>query len=384
MWLLAYCLCLLGGSYDQPTAADPPFLPDMLVRAKAIKVETSRIDQLAAFKIDHVYCGDVKLKGRTFELVTHIPFGMQAGDLTRHLHLPVKQGEVGIWRVRYHGDGKHLIGCIDHGSMNHFDDASPYLGWLGAMPTPGRKVVVDQVPYRTVQQWARTVEEIYHKKDGERIPLLKAATLSENPYIAAWSIYVLGRYKPSGLAKFLEELAANEKLSIAGQVAADEVLSQLLGKQWQTSKNRQRLFDRWASGEIVDTEDALRVIHRLVWAVRQNELDWPTLLAVTTKWLATQNVDYWYSGQLFARSTSPKTERSPETTKLIYDYSIRLIKEAKGTSAKKVGALWLGYLDPLTEEQLSTLKKLQKDAKDPELARLLHHALERHRDPRNK
>lgn len=380
MYPLLYCLCLSGGPHEdirkQPPPDAPSFFPGMLVHAKAVEVETSTKDQKTTFLIDYVYTGNPNIKGRTFIVHAFINFGF-GEDNKRFLHLPIKKGEIGIWRVRRGKDGKTLIGCLDH-SAKEFGDASPYLSWLGAIPTPGRRVVVYQVPYRITLQWARTVEDIYKKNDTERIPLLKAAALSDNPYVAAWSIYVLGNYKPKGLAKFLEEIASNEKLSVAGQVAVDELLTQLLRREWQNSQIRQRLFDKWANGEIVDTEDAERVIHHLAWAVKHKEVDWPTYLQFTTRWLTTQNVDYWYGGKLFALST--EGELSPEIKKQIYEYSIRIFKESKEAGAKKVGALWLAHLH-LTELERMNVEKLLKDVTDPEIASYLRKAMESGRKP---
>src|SRR5690348_4210814 len=117
-----------------------PLKPAILVRARADRVEYVRdgVWVRVTFRIEHVYSGEAKLKGTTFQKSFKRGRGGLHSFPESQLEPPMKEGEEGIWElVRSKEDGE-LIPIIHNQGTHEYDCL---YGWSLAIPVPARRII---------------------------------------------------------------------------------------------------------------------------------------------------------------------------------------------------------------------------------------------------
>ncbi|MGH7170614.1 MAG: HEAT repeat domain-containing protein, partial [Gemmataceae bacterium] len=298
-----YPLAVVNDSND-------PFLPKTLVRARAIRIVYSEQFgeedglQKVTFRIEHVYCGDAKLEGGTFQSEFSIATVNWQGPT---FGPRIKEGEVGIWRLEPDTDDKGKLKA----AASLWGRGDRYSGEGLAIPTPSRKIVgwYSDSSYATALKWADIVEKVYKAKRAERPDLLKRYVLNDNPHVAAWAVWILAEYKIPDLIPYLEKALEDPTLSIAAQVTIDNKLSKINRKKWLRSKQRVKLFEHWIGGDVRKPHDVMMIALRFKGALQRGDLDWNLWLPLMQKWAVQQYLDDVLEYQLYSayRSNGPRT-----------------------------------------------------------------------------
>lgn len=388
-----YTICMLSAlvaTSSAPAASDQdPFQPEILVHAKCIRVTypDHRRWQKAIFRIEFVYCGNAKLKGTTFEKGFILDQTALINVSDCMLAPAMREDEEGIWYLLPGKDDNTLqfVPVFNSGT----DKNDGLSSGSAAFPVPARKIVGNQdiygfgdgnhIHYPSALRWARVVEKVYKEKRSDRLKMLREYALSENPYVSAWAIRILARYKPNDLIPFLENLLKNSKLSVAGQVTIDEVLCNIDWKNWNGSKQRAALLQHWVNGEIIETLDALMIAVRIEGAFHLAagdgtatlQLDWKTWLPLMEKWVTENHLTPSLENRLYY--IYQRVRREPATD-LIYSYASAILRTSKDVNRQRFAAKWLGYI-PLTGKQKVIVKDFMIKTKNREILELLEEAI---------
>ncbi len=347
------------------------FWPEVLVRAKAVRVVYEKRLywqdpwQEVTFRIEYVYRGDPKLKTTTFQ-----------GHFTRHsrMHLEdelnpfVKEGEVGIWQL-ISNDGRLIIYGPNHGTY----EGDGLLPWNMSIPVPARKILggsANNIDYTVALKWACIVETASKARPAERPKFLRQYVFSNNPYVAAWSIQVLAAEKPTDLIPFLEKLADDPKVAVAGQVTIDEILWEINRDKWVGSRRRAALFDRWVSGDIIRTHDLQMIIARFHYALENDQLDLDTWLPLIEKWVVRQHFSEGLLYKLY--SAYPATDkRHIRERQRIITYALRLLEKSVDEETRAYAAHWLEHLGKVSAEEVKIVKAARDKCTTPHVRLIL-------------
>ena len=140
-------------------------------------------------------------------------------------------------------------------------------------------VIEDVSPrYSQVQQLAKMLELIDATPEDQRPKLLQSLALSPVPEISFAAIKKLREVQQKDTVKMFCELLANPQLTISGQIAIDEILSQRSDTNWRTSPQRLKLLQAWVSSEKLSEYKANHIISRLSSALQADELATPAFL----------------------------------------------------------------------------------------------------------
>jgi hypothetical protein len=269
--------------------SESAFFPKMLVQGETVKAEKLHelgSSQNCTFVIKHVYVGEPTLAGKTFHVYADLVGSGQTALFSNsyEVNVPFREGEIGIWSLRRAENSEQLLGDVRDVRSRRPTSARNVIGqWRG-----GFGDYWFPLAYAPVRHWAEVVELAHRQSGAGRITFLKQKTLAADPLIAPWAIEVLSRISPPGIVQYLEELAANQELSVAGQVAVDEELCKQSLGSWRTSKKRLALLESWVSGKLGSTDDGFRVWHRLSGARLLRELDADTYNRLLSAWRANQ------------------------------------------------------------------------------------------------
>jgi hypothetical protein len=352
------------------------FVPEMLVRGRAVEViQVDTTHQRATFVVEHVYSGGAELAGQRFT-VAATQFSRKVSPIGVLLDARLKNGEVGIWVLDRDGTSRQLRGRIESPSDK---DSLAYVCWrYRQQPVlPARRVIhslyqpagsIPLASYDAVRKWAEAVGKIHASGQDKRIRLLRELAKNGDLLIEPWAIRLLARNRAEGLDSFLEELAANDKLTIAGQVTADAVLAETNPKGWQKSKTRQKLMQSWVSGKLGDDLDAVQVKARFLEALAKKQLDVYDWLPLLTAWRTNQS---WSGGfDWMLQSVGPLNELPPQERdkqqQYVVDFAVQQITQAKNHDLKQFGARWL-FSIVLTDAQIATVRSLIKETDNEDL-----------------
>ncbi len=392
MLMSCVMLALTASAYAPAAEAADPFEPEILVRAKAVRVDYKGYWAKVAFTIEYVYCGDAKLKGTTFKdsFVLYPSTGLHA-SLNDELQPPIKEGEIGIWHLERSDEDGSLIPNV-HNRGTHKEDG--LAAWQLAPPAPARKIIghqgmdapeVFRFHYAAALRWASVVETVYKTARAERLPLLKKYISSDNPYVAAWSVRMLTKYKPTDLIPFLEERIGDPKLAVAAQVTIDNVLCDMNRKKWIGSKHRQSILDRWVSGEIIETLDVLIIAVHIKDSLEMRggpeddvlfqRIDWETWLPLMEKWVVQQHLSPALEWRLYYIFDNRDKVQTGWPRKHIAPHAFRLLKTAKDQETQAYAAKWLCRINDLTAEELAIVKDLKDKSTNDRIRRLLESAI---------
>lgn len=354
---------------------DDPFVPKILVRAQAIHIVYSEQSgekdglQKVTFQIEHVYCGDAKIEGETFQSEFSIATVNRQGPTFRPR---IKKGEVGIWRLEPDPDdqGKLKAAASLWGLGNR------YSGEGLAIPTPSRNIVgwYSDCSYANALKWADVVEKVYKAKRTDRPDLLKRYILNDNPHIAAWAIWILAEYRIPNLIPSLDKALQEPAISIAAQVTIDTILSKINRKKWLRSKNRVKLLEHWIGCETSKPHDVMMIALRFKDALEYGDLDWDLWLPLMQKWVVQHYLDDVLEYQLYStyRSNGPRTVPARD---LIIRHAFHLLKTSDDENTQAYAAKWLDQIDDLNDDEKRTIKDLRKNTKNPWIRDLLDNAI---------
>lgn len=394
MFAPCFAISLLSAAVSPAADGKDPFEPSILVQAKAVRVDSIRDGHWVnvKFRIEHVFSGDDKLKGTTFQDAFTLETKGLNFEYNFALYPPVREGEVGIWNLEYsEKDGKLYPFANNRG----FDEDDGLFGRDLAIPVPARKIIgplytdpnqlgrwVNRIDYTLALKWARIVEKVYKANCVERLKMLREYVYCGNPYVAAWSVYVLNKYKPNDMIPFFEKLIADPKLPVGSQVSIDKVFCDTIRKKWMFSKLRSTLLDRWVSGGITETQDALIIAARIRMALYYRideedkvyqELDWKTWLPLMEKWMVEQYLTSELEGRLYRIYHRNVPEDYPVDV-IIFSYSLNLLKTTKDPERQRFAAQWICELN-LSDDQLSIVKDLIKKSTHARTRSLLESAV---------
>jgi uncharacterized protein (UPF0147 family) len=376
------CILLIAIAQAPAAAAEKkdPFHPQILVQAKAIRVVYSRDGeqpdgaQEVTFQIQHVYSGDAKLKGKTFQSGFSVAWHNPENPT---LSPPIKEGEVGIWDLSYDDDGKLTVASWNYGAR------SIEYRWGLATPTPARKITAEDdyhVSYAFAVKWAGVVETIYTAAPAERPKLLRRQIFSDNPYVAAWSTLLLAQYAPADLIPYLKKIVEDPNLSVAAQVTIDHVLSTRNREKWLPSKQRAALLQRWFSGDITEPRQVRMIVVHIQQALKDSNLDWVTWLPLMEKWVIQQRLTWHVEWALYefyhtTRSHGNPTPKFIARRNLIVRRAFDLLKSSKDQNTQIYAANWLYHINDLTDKELAIVKDLKEKTKDEHVRALLAAAI---------
>jgi hypothetical protein len=397
---LCLLLALLSGPRLPAADAEEPFVPGLLVRARVTRVERVPGWDNARFVIDHVYSGAAALKGKTFSS----SFWLDQGGLSNpkpiigsEVHPLIRDGEVGIWHLECADKDDTLMVNI-HNSGDQ--QGNGLCGWSLALPVPARRIIglqdyswngrpVCHIHYPTAAKWAEVVESVYGATGAERPKLLRQHIGSDNPYVAAWAVRILARYKPGDLGEFLEKQLDNPRLSVAAQVMIDEVLCETDRKHWTVAKRRAALLEHWVSGEVIENREVMMIVAHLQSSLKYRcdekdqeyqNIDWPTYLAMMEKWVLRHYLSPEVESRLF--DPAPRSGyRVEESNKYIAGYALHLLEDSKDPLRQAYGAVWLSHTRSLSADELSKLQELKGKTKNPRVLALLDDAIQRANPP---
>jgi hypothetical protein len=237
-----------------PSAAHPlpAQLPieTILAQAQVIHIEETNEFIVGTLQITHVYCGPDKLLGNTF--VAPSPKSGEDNNGTS-IFPPVRLGEKGIWELRAIDDKLYYVPFPRHG-----------------IPWPARE---DDNTYANAMALAKVIEQVCKAESAEQLDLLRRYAFDRILQISVWAIHVMSLADPQDKARLFNDLISNiDSLSIPGQAALDEVLSDIEDNPWRTSEKRLALLNKWVS-KTMSKDDAMLVIRRLDIAAQHSVLE---------------------------------------------------------------------------------------------------------------
>jgi hypothetical protein len=374
--LVGLCVtaCVLTGAPAVTQApAEQRFLPGLLVLAKAVVAdpgETGRYD--VAFEVLRVYCGAGLVPGSRF-VGTFSDDRLQLNsDPSTYMDPPVKRGEVGIWWVEG-GTGPHTPMLMWSGR-----DGGRSAGWRTvAFPVPARKILATTlIAFTEAEEWATEVERLAKATQRQRLRLWMNGAQSSNRHIATWSLKMLEENcSKSDLIERCYDLLGAGRLSIAAEVAVEDLLCRHDARRWLASELRMKLLEHWISGALTDELLACLVANRFHDALAQRQLAWKAWLPLMKRWIVTDCMDLAVEMRVFA-CYEPSLPDSRAIRDEIVAFALGLLKEATDVEEKVFAAKWLTRLPPVSDKELATVKALQQQSGDARVRDLLAKALE--------
>jgi hypothetical protein len=374
-----------GAAGAAPAPVGDRFQPELLVLAKVIVADPNATGwHDVTLEVLKVYCGQGLVPGSRFK-GTFSDDGLQPNPFPQTLLSPaVKRGEVGIWwveRDKRTGEYQPII-------VQHFPDAPGLGGWRSLVfPAPARNILGRRMmayAYAQAQQWAGEVERVAKASGQERLRLWTAGALSPNPHIAAWSLQMLEKNCPEyDLVERCYGLLGGGRLSIAAQVAVEDLLCRYDARRWLTCERRARLLEHWVSGALTDELQACLVADRFHDALRQKQLTWKAWLPLMKKWVVTDCMGVGLEMHVF-ECYDPSLQGALAVRDEIVSYALGVLKEAADVEEKVFAAKWLVRVPPVTDKEVAIVKALQKKSGNGRIRDALAEALDASADVRRQ
>jgi hypothetical protein len=370
---LVYLLSLVG---DQ-CRSDLLFFPQTLVKARVVGVKDGAPYpgwRAALLRIEHIYAGDPRLVGQTYEAKAELSPGiswpaafippMTVNEVL--IDVLAKQYSFSGWRLTvdfYGADEGMFKGALSLPSSG----GQIWLTGARDVPDPWQPPHEEGPVYPKVERWAKEVERVYRADAATRIRLLKEDCTSDSPLIAAWAIYLLYRYQPYAAPAFLQGLLADGRLSLAGQVTADEVLCRLKGKSWSQSSKRLALLRAWLRPAVLRSPDSEIVLGRILWAWRRGDLsslEFIRLAVCGSSRLppADATMLRLVHNETLLKEPSCRSKAIPEL--------LRATQLAETDNARLAAARVLSMFCPLREKEVAQVRPVARNAQKKQLRAL--------------
>lgn len=229
-----------------------PLLDASLVSARVIDQQKSDTGVDLVLKIEDVFYGEKGAKDKTFTVHTAVLGGH--GVLV--LGTTPQIGESSLWEVF----GRTNIQAAIYEMQKRND--------VVQLPLFEH----EHEKYETAKEWAHRVRAVSELEPVKRFDALKdVLAATSNKVTQAWVIRLVGEHGNQQEIDFLKEEVLNNRMSLYGQLAADEVLCSRLGKQWSHSELRVSKVQEWVSSPL-DQATELRFITRLDVSSQQGEI----------------------------------------------------------------------------------------------------------------
>ncbi len=235
----------------QPLRADDK--PDTsLVRARVASLgkKTDGGAVPATLEVLHVYSGLGELKGRTFK-----DYQREESSTGSEATSPFEVGEEAICVIRG-ADKVELVVARDD-----------------RFPFRYRSRKGDNTRHCEHLKLAEAVEKTENEKPDKRLTRLREFASDKTDEVAYWAMTAVGRLDTTDSRKHLDELAAkpDPNLSVAAQIALDEILCKQTEREWPDSKPRTAMIRGWVRSAQPE-EVAGRVLSRIDMAHQRREL----------------------------------------------------------------------------------------------------------------
>jgi hypothetical protein len=331
----------------------------ILAQAWVIHLEENNGFIVGTLEITHVYCGPDKLLGNTF--VAHSPKSGQDAN-GRSILPPLQLGEKGIWSLHVIDDKLFGLRYPQHGVL-----------W------PARE---SENTYANATALANVIEQVCKAESTEQLDLLQGYAFDRIPEISVWAIHVMSLAGPQDRARLFNGLISNiDSLSIPGQAALDEVLSEIEDYPWETSEKRLALLNKWVN-KAMSKDDAMLVILRLDIAAQhsvfEGQLEDKAILKLLQTIIGNQGIPP-AARQNGIRAVGLIAEHAKDDG-LAFEYLIRIIKESDEEEFKKTAAYTIKNFAPIDGDRLLIIQSLRQTT-NKEVADALEEALKR---PKNQ
>jgi hypothetical protein len=330
----------------------------VLVRATAVNTEESDKDVTASFRIDYIYFGPQDLLKSIFAVVspkTFPSFGHQ-----RPVFPPPMKGETGIWLLERHKDGRLMT--------------KP--SRLYRLPLPARDP--SHPSFKSAVAFAETVERFSLTDRDNRIEMARSLALDSAPELATYAISLLAN---SGLpddqaADYLHEIVANPKLSVSGQIAADEALAKVQRQKWNASAERVKLLGNWVTGKLAKDEFSLVLsrLHSIGGVPSEGGVSQDDFLSLLKDALANENMAFQWRWQ-FVSLARFAPDRYPDATPT-FDWLVGLLRDSDQPRVRIAAAHAIHGTYPLVDEKRrAAIGELVEKETEAEVKKLLERAL---------
>ena len=263
-WLLAAVFLVVHAA---SAGAGDPLQGVVVVAAKVTDATVRTEGQFVASRLEitHVYVGPASLQGKTFTDYSGGTDFSGAGAVPA-----LMAGEEGIWSLRQTPE-RLQVDRIDH------------LGFA-YRARPGKTA-----RYPEIRRLAAALEEFAALPADRQPARLRELALGPTAETSAWAVQALAVQRPEQWESFLEQLAENQRVPVAGQMALDEVLGRARGERWHKSAVRGQLLEGWTRGKW-DEWEAGQIVRRLRGAGQEMSLDDATLRKLWQRLI--ENLDF--------------------------------------------------------------------------------------------
>ncbi len=215
-----------------------------IVQAKATSVTAGRVSDFD-LSIEHVFGGEQSLLGA--DVVGKSYARGNAGVLTLHPTLQV--GEIGIWLVPDARKGE----ALDAYTMNRMSQ-------IVHIRLPARKLAgLADNNFDRALHWARAVEQLEPLDQEDRVQQLQDFAVEEDPTLSAWAIRVLATTGEH--SEFFWTLSRGDSISLPGEIALDDVMSDRDSDRWLQSPERDKLQRKWLEQPLDDQDSMMLLTH---------------------------------------------------------------------------------------------------------------------------
>jgi hypothetical protein len=322
----------------------------ILAQAWVVHLEENNGFIVGTLEITHVYCGPDKLLGNTF--VAH---STKSGEDVngRSIFPQLQLGEKGIWSLHVYDD--KLFG------LRYRQDG---VSW------PARE---SENTYANATALANVIEQVCKAESAEQLDLLRRYAFDRVPQISVWATHVMSLANPEDRARLFNDLISSiDSLSIPGQAALDEVLSEIEDNPWRTSERRLALLNKWVS-KAMSKDDAMLVIQRLDIAAQHSVLEDKIILKLLETVIGNNGIPP--VARQYGIGLVGFIAKRDKDDGLGFEYLVRVIKESDEDKFKMIAAHTIKNFLSIDGDRFPIIQSLRAQTTDREVAYALEVAL---------
>jgi hypothetical protein len=352
IWTVLFAGLIQFESSDRLIQSIAPTEP-IFVEAKVMNLREDGQYVIGALEITHAYCGGNDLIGKTFDVYSS-KSGM--GNMSKIIFPPLRDGERGIWSIK-----------VKDGNVTYSLYPIHGISW------PARESISPR--YDQAKILAESIEQVCGAKSDERSEMLRTSAFSPVSEVSAWAIHAIAGAKPQTATEaFYTEVLKSNNLSIGGQIALDEVLSEIKGSSWRISEERMDLLNRLVDGAAMEYEAGL-IDNRLSVIVQRGEMDDRTLLNLLKKFADNQRFPV-ASRQNNIRLMGIISKRSKDEG-MAFRQLIEVIEVSKEDEMKVAAARTIKNFVAIDKDRLPVIQNLNATTTNKRVADALEEAIKR-------